>query len=135
VLESDIQTEILDWLNRAGVFAFRVNTAGIYDARSGVYRRPSKYFMKGCSDILACLPGGRMLAIECKTIKGRLSPEQAVFLDKMRRQGAIPMVARSVFEVEDQLKEHGYGLDKWSRIERCADESERLVSMEEEGAR
>jgi hypothetical protein len=132
--ESSIQVEILDWLNKVGVFAFRVNSAGIYDARSGIYRRPSKYFMKGQSDIMGCLPCGRMMAIECKAISGRLSPEQAAFLDKMTRQGAVAFVAKSVYEVQEQLKEHGYGLDKWGKIERFArDDSRAMVIVEKEG--
>jgi len=113
--EADIQTMILDHLNRSGVFAFRVNSAGIYDSRSGVYRRPSKYFMKGCSDVLGCLPDGRMLAIECKAIKGRLSMEQSAFISKIQAQGGLAMVARSVEDVKEQLQGEGYGLDKFNR--------------------
>lgn len=107
MLEQDVQTEILDWLNSNGIFAFRVNTTGIYDARTGVYRRPGKFFMKGCSDIVGLMPNGRFLAIECKAIKGRLSPEQATFIDKIKRQGGFAMVARSLEDVKGAL----YGLD------------------------
>jgi hypothetical protein len=51
---------------------------------------------KGFSDIMAVLPGGRVVFIEVKSDKGKPSTEQTQFINKMRGLGAFAGVARSV---------------------------------------
>jgi Holliday junction resolvase len=53
---------------------------------------------KGVADILGCY-GGRMLAIEVKTDRGRLSDDQQRFLDNVNAAGGIAFVAKSVDDV------------------------------------
>jgi len=101
--ESDIQTLILDWLNRKGVFSFRVNTAGVYDSRKNIYRTPGRYTLKGTSDVLGILPTGRFLAVEVKSATGRVTVEQRAFLDRINKSGGIAFVARSLQDVERNL--------------------------------
>jgi hypothetical protein len=65
----------------------------------------------GSSDILGCLPGGRLLCVECKApARGRLSPEQKQFLDDVRKLGALAIVARGWWELDEALREAGYAM-------------------------
>lgn len=103
-LESEIQNDILDYLNRAGVFSFRTNSVGIYDKEKGVYRTPSKYSMKGMSDIIGVRASdGKIVCIEIKNSVGKLSIHQKAFLNKINRCGGIAFCARSVEQVIEEL--------------------------------
>ena len=104
--ESNIQNMILDYLNQKGIFSFRVNTTGTYDSQRGVYRSLGKFQLKGTSDIIGCLPDGKMLAIEVKSETGRLSPEQKAFIDKIKKQGGIAFVAKNLQDVERELQDY-----------------------------
>lgn len=57
----------------------------------------------GVSDILGVLPGGRFLAIEVKTQRGRVSDPQQAFMDNINRNGGLAFVARSVDDVIEGL--------------------------------
>jgi hypothetical protein len=70
---------------------------GIYDPTRKTFRSRSKYQIKGVSDILGIYKG-RMLCLEVKTQKGRLSPEQKQFLEEMQALGAATACVRSVPE-------------------------------------
>lgn len=60
---------------------------------------------KGVPDLIGCFKG-KMLAIEVKGQNGKVSPHQEVFMDNLKRSGAICFVARSVQDVIDNLKEY-----------------------------
>jgi hypothetical protein len=64
--------------------------------------------LKGSSDILGVLPGGKILCVECKAPGGRLSPEQRQFLTDIRSMGGMAIVARSYRDIEAALMEAGY---------------------------
>ena len=99
--ERDIQAAILEYLERCSkvAFAYRQNTGQTkYDGEDGKTRWV-RYGWVGCSDILGMLTNGRFLAIECKSRTGRLSPEQAAFLDAVNAGGGLGIVARSVDDV------------------------------------
>lgn len=53
---------------------------------------------RGVSDIIGCWQG-RMLAIEIKRHGGQVTAEQQRFLDRVRIEGGIAFVARSVDDV------------------------------------
>jgi hypothetical protein len=59
------------------------------------------YGSVGSSDIVACLPGGRFLAIECKAGKGKMTPEQVEFQREIIRQGGLFVLA---YRVEDLIE-------------------------------
>ena len=63
---------------------------------------------KGVSDILGVLPGGRFLALEVKTAKGKLTPAQADFLQSVAGGGGLAFMAQSAEEVRTRLAEEGY---------------------------
>lgn len=58
----------------------------------------------GWPDITGCARGGIMLAIECKSAKGRLRPEQARTLHALYQAGALVVIARSVDDVISVLQ-------------------------------
>ncbi|MCU0246155.1 MAG: hypothetical protein MUC42_06260 [Bryobacter sp.] len=69
---------------------------------SGAFQIEGRFIkvgFKGCSDILGMLKGGRMLAVECKSSKGKESADQAAFGERVARDGGLYFVARSVDDV------------------------------------
>ena len=54
----------------------------------------------GVSDTVGWTEGGRFVAIEVKDEFGRVTREQAAFLDLVRRSGGLAGVARSVGEAK-----------------------------------
>ena len=105
--EQEIQNSILEWLHFVGIFAWRNNSAGIYDQRSGAYRRKPKYAINGVSDILGILPDGKFFAIETKANRRKkASYDQKQFISKINEQGGIALVAWSIEQVEERLKEY-----------------------------
>ena len=57
---------------------------------------------KGVSDIIGC-HNGRFLAIEIKTERGRVTPHQQRFIDRVNAAGGIGFVARSIEDVVEGL--------------------------------
>jgi hypothetical protein len=64
--------------------------------------------LKGSSDILGVLPGGRFLAVEYKAEHGWLSPEQWEFLNDIAVLGGLAVVAKSYRDIDQALREAGY---------------------------
>lgn len=59
----------------------------------------------GCPDVLGQLNGGRLLGVEVKAQAGRLRPEQALFLERIRAAGGVAFVARDCRDVLRELGE------------------------------
>lgn len=98
VKEKDVENQILHYLKIIGVFAWKNQSVGIFDAKKGLFRKSNNpYHIRGVSDILGVYKG-RMLAIEVKTEKTvrKTSPHQKMFIDKVNAQGGIGFVAYSV---------------------------------------
>lgn len=62
-----------------------------------------RFGFTGCPDVLGQLRDGRLLACEVKAAKGRLRPEQAVFLERVRSAGGLAIVARNCLDVQREL--------------------------------
>ncbi len=63
-----------------------------------------KFGWKGCSDILGQLKDGRLLAVECKRLKGgKLSSDQLHFLEMVRNHGGVAFVAINLQDVLNNL--------------------------------
>lgn len=96
--EKDIENSILEALQTIkGCKVWKNQSVGIYDPTKKSFRRRSKYQIKGVSDILGIYKG-KMLCLEVKTKKGRLSPEQKQFLEEMQALGAATACVRSIPE-------------------------------------
>ena len=105
MLERDTQRACLQYLAARGIFAWRQNTAGVYDPKKDSYRFPG---LRGVADILGCLPDGRLLAVEVKTPTGKVSPHQQRFLERITESGGLGTCVRSVDELVADLKSAGY---------------------------
>ena len=62
-----------------------------------------RFGFKGCPDVLGQLKDGRLLGVEVKAQAGRLRPEQALFLERIRCAGGVAFVARDCRDVREQL--------------------------------
>jgi len=95
--ESEITKEIRRYLDIKGIYHWK-NWQG---PMSGV---------NGVSDIIGIVPGGKFLAIEVKTERGKLTPKQDKFISDINYQGGLAFVARSVEDVMRELGEKGWTL-------------------------
>jgi hypothetical protein len=105
-LEKKIETEILNYLSKQkDVFAWKVNTTGVFDKELGVYRRAnSPFILKGVSDILGVHSSGKILAIEVKASESAYrSKDQEAFVSKINRMGGFACFASTIAEVTQLL--------------------------------
>ena len=79
---------------------------------SGVARiggRFVRFGWPGCPDVLGQLKDGRLVGCEVKGPTGKLRPEQAEFLDRIRAAGGVAFVARDCRDVMRELDWHRDG--------------------------
>lgn len=98
--EAQIQRSICKVLDMHGVI-YSVTDASRSFTPNGEVRAKVR---KGWPDITAILSGGKALMIECKSEKGKLRPEQKIMLDRLEKQGALTLIARSGHEVYEFLQ-------------------------------
>jgi hypothetical protein len=115
----------MDYLKLKKIFHWRANTTGIFDPTRKVFRK-SPNTMKGVADIVAIKSSshlvkyvdkfpvqgkaifeysameeiGRIVCIEVKSAKGKLSPDQEAFKQNIEANGGIYLLARSVEDVK-----------------------------------
>ena len=73
---------------------------------SGVARiggRFVRFGWPGCPDVLGQLKDGRLMGCELKGPAGKLRPEQAVCLDRIRAAGGVAFVVRDCRDVLREL--------------------------------
>jgi hypothetical protein len=99
--EAAVLSQVLALLRLRGVFAWRNHSVGIWDPTRRVFRAHPG--LRGVSDVLGILPGGRLIAIECKAPRGRLTAEQSAFLANVVKAGGVALVVRDVRELEREL--------------------------------
>lgn len=68
-----------------------------------------RFGFTGCPDVLGQLRDGRLLGVEVKAAKGKLRPEQSVFLERIRGSGGVAFMAR---DCRDVLRELSINLKK-----------------------
>lgn len=94
--ERDIQHAILEALGADPRVRLLRNNVGVAE----IHGRRVAYGVggPGGSDLIGLLPaaGGRFIALEIKTDRGRVSPEQEQFIRAIRRNGGFAAVVRSV---------------------------------------
>lgn len=104
--EGRVRNLVCGYLKARGVFFFIHDSVGIFDPKTKRFRRnTSPYRIKGVSDILGILPGGRFLAIELKSATGTLTKEQKSFLEAIRASGGVSFMARGIEDVKKGLDE------------------------------
>lgn len=98
--ETAIVGSCLCLLSFLGIYAWRNNTGALRNKNNRLVR----YGKPGSSDIIGILPDGRLIAVECKTSIGKLSPGQKDFLEKIKENHGVAIVAHSSDELMDQIK-------------------------------
>lgn len=98
--ETDLVQLIRLEASKLGCFLFRNNVGKLQD-RNG--RWVSYGLGVGSSDLIGLTNKGRFLAIEAKTDKGRISPEQQDFIQFVNRNGGIAGIVRSVEDFRNLL--------------------------------
>ncbi|HXG65021.1 MAG TPA: VRR-NUC domain-containing protein [Blastocatellia bacterium] len=101
--EATIQAAICELLTLKRI-PFSVTDSSRVIGPDGRLRR-RKVSAAGWPDITACLPGGRLLAIEVKSASGRLRISQRAVLERLQQQGALVVIARDVSDVASAIKE------------------------------
>jgi hypothetical protein len=73
---------------------------------SGAIRIGSRFVRfgwPGCPDVLGQMKDGRLLGVKVKSRKGRLRPEQSVFLERIRSARGVAFMARNCNDVRREL--------------------------------
>ena len=102
--ETQLRNQILDWLAYNNIFVWLNNTAGNYSKKTGSYYKNPR-LLKGVPDILGILPNskGRMLAIECKVGKNKLTLYQKEFKVLFEDEGGYYILAYNLDDVIESL--------------------------------
>ncbi|GMO63128.1 MAG: hypothetical protein Ta2A_10120 [Treponemataceae bacterium] len=103
-LEHEIKDAIVRYLKKQGFYVLNLASGCVKTARGQFIR----FGEKGAADLICCMPDGRFAAIEVKSPKGRLSPEQKQWLANIESRHGLVVVARSVEDVIVALKQNGY---------------------------
>lgn len=102
--EAAALVEVLKALNAHSAVAWceRMNSGAV---RIG--KRFVRFGWKGCPDVLGQLRDGRLLGVEVKSPTGKLRPEQAIFLERIRLAGGVAFMARNCLDVMQELDKAG----------------------------
>lgn len=103
--EAAVVRSILDGCARMGIPAYRLNSGAIVLESAGS-RRFFRASWVGAPDILVLLDDGATLYVECKSARGRLSPEQLAFRKVCVSRGTPHVVARDWSDVEVMILAH-----------------------------
>lgn len=90
--ESDLQTQILNYLREKGVFCWKQNSSGV---------RGRKAPIRGIPDILGVLPDGRFLGVEVKKPGGKPSAEQVEFIQRIIQNQGVALI---IYKFSDILQ-------------------------------
>jgi len=98
--EAELLSFALNCLKQSGLVYWRVPNGPVMHSINGKMIRKCSP-VKGFPDLAGVLPNGKFFAIELKTDKGRLSPEQIEWITKLNHSGAIAVVLRSKDEIRE----------------------------------
>jgi len=96
--ENAIKRSILEYLKYRGIPATKHQSGTIF-----MHGRVIELGEAGWPDIIAILPGGRLLGIEVKTKTGSLEDTQKARFIELEKQGALIIIAQNVEDVEKNL--------------------------------
>ena len=96
--ESEIQKQILEWLEIRHIFHYRQNS-GMHK----IGKRYIRYGTPGAPDIIAVIKG-QYVGIEVKDAKNCQSQDQVLFALNLESSGGKYILVRSVEDVEAALK-------------------------------
>ena len=102
---NSLTTAIINYLNASHHFAWRNNTTGVYDPTKKIFRK--HHGLKGIADILGIhRDTGKIICIEVKTGKDKMSEWQKSFQSEINNRGGIYIIAKKLDDVinNDLLK-------------------------------
>jgi len=99
--EGQVKKACLEYLELHGIYAWPNNTGAARNDKG----RLICFGKTGSSDIIGILPGGKFLAVECKSGSNTPTEEQKKFLGKIMAMGGCAILAWSVDDVEKGLDE------------------------------
>lgn len=102
IKEKEIENQIIHFLRTIGIYCWKNQSTGIYDAKAQAFRRRNPLQINGVSDVLGIIQG-RFLAIEVKSESGRPTEDQKLFIKKVNEEGGIAFISRSVEQTAEQL--------------------------------
>lgn len=94
--EAELLSYALTCLKQSGLVYWRVPNQAT--RHNGIMKKSP---IKGFPDLAGVMPNGKFFAIELKTDKGRLSPEQAEWITKLNMSGAMALVLRTKEEIRE----------------------------------
>ena len=97
--EHNIQVGIVQYLRLRGFEVFAIPNGGRRDAVTGA-KLKAEGVSAGVADLIILLPIGNALFVEVKTAKGRQSPEQKAFQERVESLGFNYVIWRSVEDAE-----------------------------------
>lgn len=100
--ESDLQTQVCEYLALRKAFFWRQNTAPTVQRLGNgemVFRKMGKYSLRGIPDIIIITDGGYAVFLELKSEKGTLSPDQKIFQEQCEKVGAEYHVIKNLNQV------------------------------------
>lgn len=97
--EHNIQVGIVQYLRLRGFDVFAIPNGGRRDAVTGA-KLKAEGVTAGVADMIILLPFGNVLFVEVKTAKGRQSPEQKAFQERVESLGFNYVIWRSVEDAE-----------------------------------
>lgn len=100
IKESELQSQIIEFLRLHKWFVVRINTTGVYNAKGDFWRKSPN---KGIFDLF-CLRKGKAVWLEIKSKNGVLSEEQETFRVNIGAHGGDAYVVRSFDAVELLMK-------------------------------
>ena len=100
--EHNIQVAIVQYLRLRGFEVFAIPNGGRRDAVTGA-KLKAEGVSAGVADMIILFPLGNVLFVEVKTAKGRQSPEQKAFQERVESLGFNYVIWRSVEDAEKFL--------------------------------
>jgi hypothetical protein len=94
--ESELLSFATTCLKQSGLVWWRVPNQGV---KHGSFKKKSP--ITGFPDLAGLFPSGKFFAIELKTEKGKLSPEQIEWITKLNHSGAMAIVLRTKEEIKE----------------------------------
>lgn len=98
--EAELLSFALTCLKQSGLVYWRVPNGPVMHSIGGKMIRKCSP-IKGFPDIAGIFPSGKIFAIELKTDKGRLSPEQIEWITKINMSNGMAVVLRSKDEIRE----------------------------------
>lgn len=99
--EQELVNQIIDYLAyQKECFVWRQNQGAFKTETGGFYKFSS---IKGISDIIGCYKG-KFLAIECKVGRNKPSEAQIDFMNRISKLGGVSILAYSLNDVTEALK-------------------------------